>query len=80
MKLKVEFGDNKWHILVGMKQERVDPNEGEGGQVLFDVNLELTLIAGEISEGMLFDIGYAGGITPVLAVPEMPVPNDVRSG
>ena len=26
---------------------------------------------GEMSEGMLFDIGYADGITPVLAVPEV---------
>ena len=48
----------------------MDPKEVEGGQVLFVINLELTLMAGEISEGMLFDIGYADGITPVLAVPE----------
>jgi tRNA-binding protein len=35
---------------------------------------------GEISEGMLFDIGYADGITPVLAVPEKHVPNGTRAG
>lgn len=35
---------------------------------------------GRISEGMLFDIGYADGITPVLAVPEKPVPNGTRVG
>jgi tRNA-binding protein len=29
---------------------------------------------------MLFDIGYADGITPVLIVPERPVPNGVRAG
>jgi hypothetical protein len=29
---------------------------------------------------MLFDIGYADGITPVLACPESPVPNGVRAG
>jgi tRNA-binding protein len=28
---------------------------------------------------MLFDIGYADGITPVLAVPERPVPNGSRA-
>jgi tRNA-binding protein len=35
---------------------------------------------GEVSEGMLFDIGSADGITPVLAVPEKPVPNGSRAG
>jgi hypothetical protein len=34
----------------------------------------------EMSEGMLFDIGYADGITPVLAIPEKPVPNGIRAG
>jgi hypothetical protein len=29
---------------------------------------------------MLFDIGYADGITPVLAIPEFVVPNGVRAG
>jgi hypothetical protein len=33
-----------------------------------------------ISEGMLFDIGYADGVTPVLAMPERPVANGVRAG
>jgi hypothetical protein len=37
-------------------------------------------MAGETSEGMLFDIGYADGVTPVLAVPELPVPNGARAG
>jgi hypothetical protein len=35
---------------------------------------------GEVSEGMLFDIRYADKITPVLAVPEKPVPNGTRAG
>lgn len=35
---------------------------------------------GEISEGMLFDIGYTDKITPVLAVPEKPVPSGTRAG
>jgi hypothetical protein len=38
------------------------------------------MMAGEISEGMLFDIGYEDGINPVLAVPEKLVPNGVRAG
>jgi hypothetical protein len=29
---------------------------------------------------MLFDIGAQDGVTPVLAVPEAPVPNGTRAG
>jgi hypothetical protein len=37
-------------------------------------------MAGMVSEGMLFDIGYEDGITPVLAVPESGVPDGTRAG
>jgi tRNA-binding protein len=80
VKLTVDFGDHKRNILVGMKQERQNPKEIEGKQALFVVNLEPKKMMGEISEGMLFDIGYADGITPVLAVPEKRVPNGTRVG
>ncbi|MDH4063867.1 MAG: hypothetical protein OEW19_05665, partial [Acidobacteriota bacterium] len=30
---------------------------------------------GEVSQGMLFDIGFADGVTPVLALPEHAVPS-----
>ena len=79
-RLIVEFGDHKRNILAGIKQERPDPSEIEGQQALFVVNLESRKMMGELSEGMLFDIGYADGITPVLAVPEKPVPNGSRAG
>lgn len=78
--LTVDFGDHRRSILVGMKQERPHPQEIEGKQALFVVNLEPRRMMGEISEGMLFDIGYADGITPVLAVPERRVPNGARAG
>lgn len=80
VKLVVNFGDHKRNIIVGMKKEREDPTEIEGLQALFVVNLEPREIMGEMSEGMLFDIGYADKITPVLAVPEKPVPNGTRAG
>jgi methionine--tRNA ligase beta chain len=80
MKLTVNFGDQKRTILAGIKKEREDPCEIEGRQALFVVNLEPRKMAGEISEGMLFDIGYADGVTPALAVPERPVPNGTRAG
>jgi tRNA-binding protein len=80
VKLTVDFGDRRRNILVGMKQERQNPREIEGKQALFVVNLEPKKMMGEVSEGMLFDIGYADGITPVLAVPERPVPSGTRAG
>ena len=80
VKLTVDFGDHKRTILVGMKKEREQPNEIEGKQALFLVNLEPKKILGETSEGMLLDIGYADGIKPVLAMPEQEVPNGSRAG
>jgi len=80
MKLTVNFGDHSRTILAGIKKERENPREIEGRQALFVVNLEPRKMAGEISEGMLFDIGYADGITSVLSVPERPVPNGTRAG
>lgn len=80
VRLTVNFGDHKRRILAGIKQEREDPREIEGKQALFVVNLEPKRMAGEVSEGMLFDIGYPDGITPALAVPERPVPNGARVG
>ena len=80
VKLTVDFGSQKRRILVGMKQERETPKEIERKQALFVVNLEPKKMLGEVSEGMLFDIGYADGLRPVLAVPEKPVPNGTRAG
>jgi tRNA-binding protein len=81
VRLSVDFGDHRRSILVGMKKERQDPKaEIEGKQALFVVNLEPRKMAGEMSEGMLFDIGYADKIVPVLALPEKPVPNGTRAG
>ena len=80
VRLVVNFGDHSRNILAGMKQERDDPQVIAGKQALFVVNLEPKAMMGEMSEGMLFDIGYADGITPVLAVPEMPVPDGTQAG
>jgi tRNA-binding protein len=80
VRLRVDFGDHTRAILAALKKERAHPQEVEGVQALFIVNLEPKRMAGELSEGMLFDLGYADGITPVLAVPESPVPNGVRAG
>ena len=80
VELRVEFGDEERTILAGMKGEREDPAEIVGLQTLFIVNLQPREMLGRTSQGMLLDIGYADGITPVLAIPEHPVPNGSRAG
>lgn len=80
VKLVVNFGDHKRNILVGMKKERESPQEIEGRQALFVVNLAPRKMSGEISEGMLFDLGYADGLAPRLAIPESPLPAGTRAG
>jgi tRNA-binding protein len=80
MRLTVNFGDHSRTILAGIKKERENPREIERRQALFVLNLKPRRMADEISEGMLFDIGYADGVTPVLSVPERPVPNGTRAG
>src|SRR5512135_1139671 len=68
--LRVNFGDHMRTVLAGMKRERANPREIEGKQALFVVNLPPRKMAGMVSEAMLFDLGFADGILPVLAVPE----------
>ena len=80
MKLIVDFGDHTRSILAGIKKERKTPQEIEGKQALFVLNLPEREMAGETSQGMLFDIGYEDGLIPVLAIPEKPVPNGSRAG
>jgi tRNA-binding protein len=80
VQLRVSFGDHERTIVAGLKAERPDPREIEGRQALFVVNLEPRKMRGVLSEGMLFDIGYADGVRPVLAMPESPVPDGTRAG
>ena len=80
VQMRVCFGDHTRTIVAGMKQERANPREIEGRQALFVVNLEPRKMRGVVSEGMLFDIGYADGVRPVLAVPEAAVPDGTRAG
>src|SRR5437762_1480015 len=80
VQLVVSFGDHQRTILAGLKRERADPRVLIGTQALFVVNLAPRKMAGVVSEGMLFDIGYADGVTPVLAQPESPVPDGSRAG
>lgn len=87
VKLTVDLGEETTRTvpvcagrLVGMKKERENCKEIEGLQALFVVNLPLREMMGIKSEAMLYDIGAADGITPVLSVPEKPVPNGTRVG
>jgi tRNA-binding protein len=80
VRMVVDLGDHRRQILAGLKKERADPRAIEGRQALFVVNLPAKKMAGQVSEGMLFDLGFADGVVPVLAVPEKPVPNGTRAG
>jgi tRNA-binding protein len=80
VRLTVNFGQFERKILAGMKKERANPAEIAGKQALFVVNLAPRKMMGEVSEGMIFDIGHLDGIIPVLAVPEKEVPNGSRAG
>ncbi len=80
MKLTVDFGDHTRSILAGIKQERENPSEIKVKQALFVLNLPERKMAGEVSQGMLFDIGYEDKVIPCLATPEKPVPNGCRAG
>ena len=80
MKINVCLGDHSRTIVAGIKAERTNPKEIEGLQCLVVVNLAPRKMAGVLSEGMLFDIGYADGIGPVLSLPEKPVPDGTRAG
>ncbi|NDQ58010.1 MAG: tRNA-binding protein [Acidipila sp.] len=80
VQMRVNFGDHVRTIVAGMKQERENPQEVVGRQALFVVNLEPRKMRGVLSEGMLFNIGFADGVKPVLAVPEAPVPDGTRAG
>jgi len=80
VQLRVSVGDHERTIVSGLKQERANPGDLEGKQALFVVNLEARKMRGMTSEGMLVDIGYEDGVTPVLAMPENPVPDGTRAG
>lgn len=80
MLLTVDFGQFEREIIAGIKNERENPYEIEGKQALFVVNMAPKKMFGFTSEGMLFDLGYENKITPVLAVPEKPVPNGTIAG
>ena len=80
LRLTVSFGDHERTILAGMKAERPDYAALVGRQALFVVNLEPRKMMGEVSQGMVFDLGYADGVLPALAIPEREVPDGTRAG
>ena len=80
VRLRVDLGSHERIILAGLKEERSTMSDLVGKQTLLIVNIEPKRIMGELSEGMLLDVGFADGITPVLAVPETRVPNGTRAG
>ena len=80
VRLVVSFGDHDRQIMAGMKTEREDCTALEGTQAMFLVNLEPRKMMGQLSEGMIIDIGYDDGLLPALALPEREVPDGARLG
>jgi methionine--tRNA ligase beta chain len=78
--LTVDFGDRQRSIVAGIRTERPSLDAVVGAQALFVVNLAPRTIRGRVSEGMLFDAGFADGLRPAFAQPEWPVPDGVRAG
>ena len=78
--LLVDFADRQRTIVAGIRGERSSTSALIGQQALFVVNLPPKTIRGQVSEGMLFDIGYEDGLRPALAQPEWPVPDGARAG
>lgn len=79
MKLIVNFRRPFTHHFLRASEKSVSNPRGcrPSGAVCCESG---TAQAGEISEGMPFDVGYADGVPPALAVPERPVPNGTRAG
>jgi tRNA-binding protein len=75
--LVVDFADRQRTIVAGLRTERSSPAALIGQQALFAINLPPKTIRGQVSEGMLMDIGYEDGVRPALAQPEWPVPDGV---
>ena len=80
VRMIVSFGDHRRTVLCGLKQERADPAALVGRQTLFVVNLEPRKLSGAVSEAMLFDVGYADGVTPALTALEREMPDGARAG
>ena len=80
VRLTVSFGDHTRTILAGLQKERENLQALVGWQTLFVINLEPKRLAGEVSEGMLLDLGFADGLEPAFLLPETPVPNGTRAG
>lgn len=78
--LVVDFADRRRTIVAGIRTERAAPSALVGQQALFVINLPPKTMRGQLSEGMLFDIGFEDGLRPALAQPEWPVPDGARAG
>ncbi|MFZ5424538.1 MAG: methionine--tRNA ligase [Patescibacteria group bacterium] len=74
LKLQVNFGEEERQILTGM-QKWYKPEDFEGKQSLFIVNLAPRKMMGLESQGMLLSIGSDFSKKPILILPSNPAEN-----
>ena len=79
LQLRVSLRRPRAHHCRRNENERINAEEVVGSQALFVVNLEPRKMRGVLSEGMLFDIGYADGV-PRSGHARDPVPDGARAG
>lgn len=71
LKLRIDLGDEKRHILAGIAQN-YKPEDLIGREIVVVANLEPRMIFGVESKGMLLAADHVGG--PVLLRPDKEVP------
>jgi hypothetical protein len=76
----IAAGESEAALNLENRHLQQDGSIHAGLQALFVLTMPPRTMAGLVSEGMLYDIGFEGGITPVMAVPEQPVPDRSRAG
>jgi hypothetical protein len=84
-KLKERYPDKDYRVLIQAYGGAASPPikaVPESNVIVSSVAFSFPHFEGwaKVSKGMIFDIGYADGILPALAVPERPVPDDTQLG
>jgi hypothetical protein len=76
----IAAGESEAALNLENRHLQQDGSSHSGLQALSVLTMPPRTMAGLVSQGMHYDIGFEGGIAPVMAVPERPVPDRSRAG